>query len=266
MKLKKLFRIWQENKEMYLNLAFNDFKARYTGSYLGIIWGFVQPMVTVLIYWFVFQFGLRSGDRPDGTPYILWLICGMILWFFFSDVIGSTVNSFIEYSYLVKKVSLRIGMLPLIKIGSSLIIHSFFLVLTTVILNFYGYQADWNYLQILYYLGAAIFLGVGLALLTSSLSVFFRDTSQIVAIFIQVGFWAIPIVWGPEILGRKLRIFFELNPVYYLIQGYRDTFLTKTPFWDHPLLTLYYWIFSIVTVYVGYRVFEKLKPNFADVL
>lgn len=254
------------NKEMFFNLMKNDFKSRYVGSYLGIIWGFIQPLVTILVYWFVFQVGLRSGDRPDGTPYIIWLICGMVPWFFISEAIGSATNTFIDYSYLVKKVHLRIGMLPFVKIGSSLIVHLFFIIFMTIVLNFYGYQANWNYIQLIYYTSASIFLTTGISLITSSLAVFFRDTSQIVGIFIQIGFWAIPIVWGSEVLSNKFLIIFKMNPVYYIIEGFRETLITVTPFWHNPLLTVYFWIVSLIIFIIGYKLFKKLKPFFADVL
>ena len=264
--MKRLISFIRNNKEVYWNLTMNDFKARYIGSYLGVIWGVIQPLVTILVYWFVFSVGLRSGDRPDGTPYIVWLIIGMVPWFFISEAISSATNAFLDYSYLVKKVQMRIGMLPFIKIGSAGIIHLFFVTITTIILNFYGYQANWYYFQVIYYIIASVFLAVGISLITASLSVFLRDASQVVSIFIQIGFWAIPIVWGTEVLNDKFRIIFELNPIYYLIEGFRDTFIRNIPFWSHPVLTIYYWGVSIIIFSIGCKIFRKLKPYFADVL
>lgn len=141
-----------EYRHIYTKLLKNDFKSRYTGSYLGIIWGFIQPIITVLMYWFVFTVGLRSGERPDGTPYIIWMIAGLLPWFYFSEALGAVTNTFLEYSYLVKKINFRIGLLPFVKIGSSMIIHFVFLIFSTVIFNFYSYPADWIYLQLIYYL------------------------------------------------------------------------------------------------------------------
>lgn len=264
--MKQLKNFIKENKEIYWELMINDFKSRYIGSYLGVIWGIIQPLVTIFVYWFVFSVGLRSGARPDGSPYIVWLMTGMIPWFFISEAIGSATNSFLDYSYLVKKVNMRIGLLPFIKIGSAAIIHLFFIVFVTIILNFYGYQANWYYIQGLYYLFASVFLIIGISLITASFSVFFRDTSQIVSILIQIGFWAIPIVWGPEVLTGKLRLLFELNPVYYIVEGFRDTFIRNIPFWNHPILTIYFWVISITIFIFGCKIFRKLKPYFADVL
>ncbi len=264
--MKNVLKLIKDNRKIFYNLLRNDFRAKYVGSNLGVIWGYIQPLITILIYWFVFQVGLRSGDRPDGTKYILWLICGMIPWFYIAEAIGSATNTFIDYGYLVKKINFHIGMLPFIKIGSAFIVHTFFVLFTTIIFNFYGYKADWNYLQLIYYMGAATFLCIGITLITSSLAVFIRDVSQIVGIFIQVGFWAIPIVWGPEILSGKLEYIFKLNPVFYIVEGFRDTLISSVGFWEKPVLTIYFWVVSIVIFAIGYRLFRRLKTSFADVL
>lgn len=256
----------RENNRIYRKLLKNDFRARYTGSYLGVIWGFIQPIITILIYWLVFQFGLRSSSRPDGTPYIIWMIAGMIPWFFFSDAIGSVTSTFLDYSYMVKKLKFRISLLPFVKIGSSFIVHIIFILFSTIIFNFYGYTADWFYLQIIYYLAALLYLILGIGLFTSSLSVYLRDTSQIVGILIQIGFWAIPIVWGPEVLHGVAEILLKLNPVYYIVQGYRETFLDGKGFWNHPMYAIYYWGISTVIFLLGFYTFRRLKMNFADVL
>lgn len=256
----------REHYRVYLKLLKNDFKARYIGSYLGIIWGFIQPIITVLIYWFVFTVGLRSDERPDGTPYIIWMIAGLLPWFYFSDALGAITNTFLEYSYMVKKLNFRIGLLPFVKVGSSMIIHFAFLIFSTVIFNFYSYEANWIYLQILYYLMATTLLVTGIGLVTSTLAVYLRDTSQIVAIIIQIGFWAIPIVWGPEVLSAKWELFFVANPIYFLVEGYRDTLIRTTYFWEKPLYNFYFWSITALIWFIGVKMFRKLKPYFADVL
>ena len=163
-------------------LVKNDFKARYSGSYLGVVWGIVQPLITVLIYWFVFTVGLRNGERPDGTPYIIWMISGIVAWFFFSDALGAGTNAFLEYSYLVKKLNFNVGLIPLVKVGTSLIIHGIFLGIVTVILNFSGFTADWYYLQLAYYIFCNFMLVFAVVLFTSSVTVYMRDASQLVGI------------------------------------------------------------------------------------
>lgn len=99
--IKYLFQELYYNKKMLYFLSVNDFKTKYAGSYLGVIWAFVQPVVTVLIYWFVFEVGFRSGS-VHSVPFILWLVAGIVPWFF-AEAWGSATNCLMEYSYLVKK-------------------------------------------------------------------------------------------------------------------------------------------------------------------
>ena len=115
------------NRKLIWDLSKNDFKTRFAGSYLGIIWAFVQPIVTVLVYWFVFEKGmhasginLRSGIT---APFVLWLIAGLVPWFFFQEVLSGGTNALMEYSYLVKKVVFQIDILPIIKLISALFVH-----------------------------------------------------------------------------------------------------------------------------------------------
>ena len=261
-----MFNMLLKQKNIYLSMVRNDFRSRYNGSAFGNLWGVIQPLVTIAVYWFVFAVGMKASARPDGTPFILWLICGMIPWFFISEALGAQTNSLIEYAYLVKKVQFRVELIPLIKLGSSLILHIVFVFLMMIVLNINGYWINWYYLQFFYYLFATCFLLVGLGLLFSAITVYFRDMSQIVGILVQIGFWVIPIVWGVEMLPERLRVVFMLNPFYYLVEGYRGTFLAGEPFWSHPYQTAYFWGLSIVLFLIGRAAFNKLKPTFADVL
>ena len=100
--LKTLIKELIQNRKLILKLAVNDFKTKYVGSYLGIIWAFIQPVVTVVVYWFVFSVGLRVV--PTGNvPFVLYLVSGLVPWFFFSDSLSGGTSALIEYQYLVKK-------------------------------------------------------------------------------------------------------------------------------------------------------------------
>ena len=114
------------NYKLVLNLAKNDFKVRYVGSYLGVFWAFINPLVTILLYWIVFQFAFKSGD-VNGYPFVLWLVSGLVPWFLIQDAIMNGTNALLEYAYLVKKVMFKISVLPAIKIMSAFFVHVMFL-------------------------------------------------------------------------------------------------------------------------------------------
>jgi teichoic acid transport system permease protein len=253
------------NKKLIVNLAKNDFKTRFAGSYLGTIWAFVQPIVTVLVYWFVFEKGLRAG-RVSEYPYVLWLMAGLIPWFYFSEAWNGGTNSLLEYNYLVKKVVFHISILPVVKVVSSLFAHLFFTVFVFVLCWCYGYAPDLYSLQLFYYILANFVLVLGLSYLTASIVCFFKDMTQIINIVLQVGIWMTPIMWQTSILPSVLAKIFKLNPVYYIVEGFRDALLEKQWFWNDMAWTIYFWIFVIALFLLGTRIFQKLKVHFADVL
>ena len=123
--------VWN-NKKLVFNLAKNDFKSKFAGSYLGIVWAFVQPVVTVLVYWFVFEHALHAGGQSTKAgltvPFVVWLVAGMVPWFYHSDTVIGGTNVLLEYSYLVKKVVFNISTLPVVKAISALFVNLFFIL------------------------------------------------------------------------------------------------------------------------------------------
>ena len=111
-------------------LSRNDFKTRYAGSYLGALWAMVQPVVTVLMYYIVFDkiFKSRAEAVAGGIPipYVLFLTAGLVPWFYFSEGLSNGTNALLQYNYLVKKVVFRIDILPIIKMVAASFIHVFF--------------------------------------------------------------------------------------------------------------------------------------------
>lgn len=261
------------NRQLILQLAKNDFKTKYAGSVLGITWAFIQPTVTVLVYWFVFQVGLHSGDvvTPNGTyPFVLWLICGLVPWFFFQDTITGGTNSLLEYSYLVKKVVFKISILPIVKEISALFVHIFFIALMIVIFTMCGRFPDLYVLQVLYYSFSLFIYSLGVCYAFCAIVIFFRDLTQIITIIIQVQVWLTPIMWNIDTLGASfpgwLTLIFKLNPLYYIVSGYRDAMIYKVWFWDRFDLTIYFWIVTVVFFGLGTFIFKRLKVHFADIL
>lgn len=243
----------------------NELKSRYSGNNGGVLWAFVQPSITIAIFWFVFSVGFKSAPI-NNVPFILWLVAGMVPWFFISEAWGLATNSVLESSFLVKKIVFEVSLLPLVKIVSALFIHLFFLLLMVAMYLWHGYSPSFYWFQLGYYLLASIVLVVGLSLLSSSIVVFFRDLGQIVTMGIQFWFWLTPIFWTLPLLPEKYQWFFKFNPIYYITQGYRDCFIDHVWFWEKPVETLFFWTVSIFLLGMGTVVFHRLRPHFADVM
>ena len=254
------------NYKLILNLAKNDFKTKYAGSYFGIVWAFVQPIVTILVYWFVFQVAFKGGPI-DGCPYVLWLISGLVPWFFFQEALQSGTNSLIEYSYLVKKVVFNVSIIPIVKVVSALFVHIFFLAVVVVIYLLSGYGISIYAIQMLYYSFCMFVLVIALTYITSALVVFFRDLGQIIGILLQIGIWVTPIMWNYKTMTSPiLQLILELNPMFYIVNGYRQSLVTKEWLWNNANMTVYFWVLTICLLGCGGFLFRKLKVHFADVL
>lgn len=260
--------IWEKRK-MIWDLSKADFKKRFAGSYFGVVWMFIQPVVTVLVFFFIFQLGMKSQPPVPDTPYVIWLIPGLVPWFFFSESLSTQTSSMQEYSYLVKKVVFPVELLPAIKVVSAFMVHACFLVIMGIVFIISGRFPAVSWIGVAYYSIATAFLSLGLGLITASVYVFFKDMQNIVGIILQFGMWLAPIMYWEGMFTAdhpKLAILFKINPVYYIVAGYRDSMLTGNFFWERPLNTIYFWAFTVCLLIVGEKVFKKLRPHFSDVL
>jgi teichoic acid transport system permease protein len=191
---------------------------------------------------------------------------GMIPWLFVSESVSNSTNSIVDNSYLVKKIVFRVSLLPFIKIISSLFVHLFFLLVLLIVYFIYDFDFTVYLFQIFYYILATVFLVVGISFITATLNVFFRDTGQVVGMIINFLFWLTPIFWSMDIVNEKYKTLFKINPLYYIVEGYRDTFINHRWFWEVPGLTIYFWCVTVCTILIGAALFRKLRPHFADVL
>lgn len=252
-------------REIIVEMTKRDFKSKYLGSYLGILWAFVQPTVYILILWFVFG-GLFKSQPVNGIPFPLWLMAGMIPWFFFNDALVAATGSILENSFLVKKVAFSIGILPIVKILSTLVIHLFFIFILILLFMVSGAHLTVYAVQLPYYLFCSIVFLVALSWITSSVVIFLRDLSQIVAMALQFLFWGTPLFWSVSLLPAKWQPLIKLNPVVYLVEGYRDCFVNRIWIWQHWLQGGYFWLITMILFISGAIIFRRLRPHFADVL
>lgn len=263
--LKTLIRELVQNRRLILKLSVNDFKTKYVGSYLGIIWAFIQPVVTVIVYWFVFSVGLRVV--PTGNvPFVLYLVSGIVPWYFFSDCLSGGTNALIEYQYLVKKIVFKISMLPMVKIISAMFVHLFFIAVALVIAILSGYLPGLYSLQIFYYIFCNFVLSLAIVFITCSVVVFFRDITQIITVILQVGIWALPIMYNFEVIPDRFQFVFRLNPMFYIVDGYRDAIVYGNWFFDKFYETVWFWFITVILFGIGTMIFKRLKVHFADVL
>lgn len=253
------------HKKLVATMAVREVKAKYVGSTLGAVWTFLPSLVLIFVFWVVFSVGFKAMPQ-NNVPFVVWLTAGMTSWFAFSDMISGATSSITENGNLIKKTIFPSQILPLVKICSALVTHSCFLLILLILLFLNGLPLSIYFFQFFYYLCCLLLLACGLGWLFSSFNVFIRDTSQAVGLLLQVGFWATPIFWDLQIMPQRLQWIFKLNPLFYIVQGYRDSFIYFIPVWERPLLSMYFWTVTLALFSFGAYFFNRLRPQFADVL
>lgn len=252
-------------RDLIVSMAKRQIATSHIGSSLGFIWLVIRPAVLICVLWFVFSIGFKVQPVKD-VPFVVWLTAGMSAWTLFTEILMKSTGAIIGNKNLIKKTIFPSQILPFITIISCLITHAIFLALLLILILSFHMNFSLYFLQTLYYLFCVIVLSLGLSWAFSALNVFARDIEQLVGVILQVGFWATPIFWNIEMMPDNYHFIIKLNPMYYIVQGYRDSFITFTPFWNHLYLSIYFWVVTSGLFVIGALIFKRLKPQFADVL
>lgn len=254
-----------KQKHLIVSLAKRDILSQYAGSLLGFVWAFIHPVVMIFVFWVVFSVGFRAKPMND-VPFVVWLCAGMAGWFLFSEIVASSCQVIVNNAPLIKKTLFPSQILPVVKLASCLVNHAVFLLVLIVLIVLQGMSFSFYYLQFIYYLLCLMSLGLGIGWACAALNVFIRDIGQIVNVILQVGFWATPVLWDINIMPPKVQLIMKLNPMFYVVQGYRESFVSFKPFWLHPVQTIYFWVVTLMVLAIGAIIFKKLKPQFPDAL
>lgn len=254
---------------LIIRIGFYETKSQYQMHYLGRIWQFLNPLILVVVYWFVFGLGIRGGSPVGETPFFLWLLTGLVPWLYISPTVAQASNSIYSKIAMVSKMNFPVSILPTIKIFSSSITF-FILLLVTICINIiYGNFSGLYLIQLPYYLFSMYVLIYAITILTSSLAVIVRDVQNIVQAIMRIMFFLLPIVWNvesSESLPGTLVTLLKLNPFYYLIEGFRHTLIGGEWFFDDITYTIYFWILTVLIFLIGSTVHLKFRNKFVDYL
>lgn len=256
-----------ESRALIIDLVKRDYRQVNQGSYLGVVWNYLQPMLFILVLYTIFTLGFRSASEVGEMPFSIYLLSGMVCWLYFSTNLGQITGIVTSYKFLVKKIDFRLSVLPIVKLLSSLLPHIVLLAITLGLAAYQGISPGWHSLQIIYYYLCMALLLMGLGWLTSSTSLFVKDVSNFVAFIVQFGFWLTPVFWRIDNMPEKIHWILKLNPAYYLVTGYRDSISGALYFWQRPMQeTINFWLVTIIFIALGAVVFKRLKPHFAEVV
>jgi ABC-type polysaccharide/polyol phosphate export permease len=246
------------------SLVARELKARYRGSVLGFFWSFINPLLLLLIYSFVFAVVLPNRS-PDTKPYALFLFCGILPWTWFSSSLLESSNVLIGGGNLIKKVLFPAEVLPIVTVLANMVHFLLGLPILGLFLLYYQhasislFEAACFPLVIL----VQLVLTLGLALIVSALTVHFRDIKDILANLVTFWFFATPIIYRIQDMPPTYKWLFDLNPFTHLAVSYQEILFFEGPF-GHRWWLLALGGASILLFLFGYFVFDRLRDSFAE--
>jgi len=243
-----------------------DLKARYIGSFMGLFWSIIHPIVLLVSYTFVFSVIFKHRPLPDTgtTSFPLFLFCSILPWLFFQETLQRSSTVILENANLVTKTLFPSEILPLTVLLSSLVNHLIgFAILLCIIFFTIGKVTLFILLIPVYFFFLMLFT-LGISWFLSSLNVFVRDVSQVLSVILTFWFWFTPIFYSLDLFPRRLLFLMRWNPMAHVVIGYRDCLLRmKMP--DLGILALFAAL-SLVIFATGGLFFRKTKRDFVDVL
>jgi len=252
-------------KDLFIVLAYRDYKVRYAQTYLGFIWAFVQPAVTLLIFTLVF--GKAAKIDTGDIPYPVFAIVGMSAWSYFSFVMSQSGSSIIGAQGMIKKIYFPRLVIPLSKALVGLIDYLIVFLFLIAVMWGYGYTVSGNILLLPIFFTINVLCALGVGIWLSALTIRYRDFQHIIPFAIQAGMYITPIAYPVDLLMGKLpswlMMIYYLNPMAGIVEGFRYSFLGL------PFSNWYHWVsFGLVGLLFisGLFYFRKMEKVMADIV
>ena len=255
---------WKWRKQI-ARTAIADLVKQTRGAVLGWAWLFIRPLVFIAVFWFALQVGLRVGREMD-PPYFLWLVAGLIPWFFMQEMLGAGSSVFKRYSKLMDKTELPVNTLPTVFTLLTLLVHIGMLVVLLVMYLFMGMQMDIYLLQVFIIMPLMFAFFAMNSLLTSLLSAISKDFANMVRAVITPVFWLSGIIFDVsklQLVWMKNILLF--NPVTFFVGAYRDTFYYKSWIWENPLSLVAFGLVFLGTLICLLVFYTRLSKRLGDV-
>lgn len=258
------FRHLLRYRGLIASLVARDLKARYRGSVLGFFWSFVNPLLLLLVYTFVFTVVLPGVRPPELDPFALFMFCGILPWTWFSSSLLESSNVLITGSNLIRKVLFPAEVLPIVTVFAGLAHFCLGLPILAAFLIYYRVPVvltDLMWFPVIVLI--QLVLTLGLALLLSALTVHFRDIRDLLTNLLTLWFFATPIIYPMSMVSESMQRYLNLNPFTHLAVSYQEVLFRQGTFTQWP------WLLalgggSLLVFVLGYFVFDRLRDTLAE--
>ena len=245
-------------KEFLRTNVKKDIRGKYKGSFLGVLWSFINPLLSVVVYAIVFHYIMRFNI----DHYLIYLISGIIPWTFFTNSVNAGLNSILFNADIIKKVYFPRVILPISGVTSCLVNFSISCVIVIIFALFSGVGISF-YLILLPIVAIIQYIfTLGIAFILSAVEIYVRDIEHIITFFISMLFYVTPILYTPDYVPEKFKFIIDINPLAYIIEAYHSIIYYKELPNMSDLGIIF--IISIAIFFLGYKIFDKLQRGFAE--
>ena len=250
---------WMLAKDQISVLISKEFKLKYNSTALGFFWSFGVPIAQSLVYFFAFNVIMRFKV----SNYLLYMLSGMFLWNFFCSSLIMSTNTFIVNSGLMKKTSFPRHYLIIGTVSSELIHFIFTIPILVALMIIGGVMPSWSFFTIPVVLVNLIMITLGCSFFVASINMFFRDLERIIGILLQLAFFLSPIIYPMEAIPQQYKIFLKLNPLYYILQPWRDIFYSPN---FNIIDNAIGFAISLTLLFAGYMFHKWKEPRFVEMV
>lgn len=239
-------------------------------SKFGIFWNFASPAIQVFTYWLIF--GVVWGRKATGgIAYLPWLVLGYAAWWFIQPCLTTGCKAIFSKINVITKMKFPVSVLPATICLKELFNHLCVMVIAIVVLMLHGYYPRISWLFLLYYAFCAFVFNECVTLILSVLTMFWRDVKKLVTSLMRMLMYFSPIIWDCQFpqgmyMADVLNKVVKINPIYYIVNGYRESVFTNMTPWDHTKTTLYFWLVCFVLFAIGSVLMYKFKRKFIDMI
>lgn len=262
--LKKSFAELWRYRELFAVLAMRDFKVRYKQTLIGVLWAFIRPLLTTIVFTIIF--GKVAGLSPqEGVPYALTVYTGMMAWFFFASSFQDGSNALVANANMISKVYFPRIIVPISSLFVNFIDLCISMLIAGLLMMYFQFVPSENIIYLPFFILLAALFTVSMTLWMSALNVQYRDVRFVVPFIVQFGLYVSPVGFASEAITNEWRAIYSLNPMVGVIDGFRWCILGQniTFYWPSILFSI---VFTVATLIGGYKFFNLTERRFADII